>query len=114
MYDLDSEGAKWNKDIPKYSVVTWDEIDILTNVDEFTDPDSYVNTGFSNSIQYTNLENADMILSKSLVTNEKNSLCFGYTETKENGIEEIKTIFTGAVYRSYAWIDYIELQKIKK
>ena len=75
--------------------VVWDEIDLLTSVDAFIDPNSYVNTGFAHSIYYStwNEENERESIQKNILTNETNSIVICRTITKkydENYEEVIK------------------------
>ena len=68
IYDLDSESA-WNNDKVKGKVVNqgkeeeepavWNEIDLLTSVDSFIHPNTFVNTGFAHCVSYSSWDDRD-------------------------------------------------------
>ena len=71
IYDLDS------KDVWAERSNEWEEIDVITSVEQFTDPEFFVNTGFTNFVSYDDEDEvSSFITSRQIRTNEHNTICF--------------------------------------
>ena len=86
------------------------EVTYLENVDQFVDPDKFINTGFFTSVSSGGETEIDIrpIRKAEICTNEHSSLIFHREQTKK------RTIFTGKVYRTCTELDFLELVSVNR
>ena len=99
-----------------------EEVANISNMGQFTHPDHFVNTGFTNAVSYDDEDENDeaaIVAQKIVITNEFNNLCFGMEECNSPSKEEwddskyINKI-EALLYRTYSELDLLQLKAINE
>ena len=97
-----------------------EEIAYMSNMGQFTSPDNYVNTGFTNAVSYDEEdEDKTFVVHKIIVTNELNNLCFtmeecNYTYKEEDDDERYQNKVVVQLYKTYSELDLFQLNSINQ
>ena len=97
-----------------------EEISYIANMGQFTDPDNYVNTGFTNAVSYDEEdEDKTFVVHKIAITNELNNMCFTieeciYPRKHKDDEEKIVNKVQAQLYRTFSELDLMQLNDINE
>ena len=94
-----------------------EEVDVISSMDQFVDPEAFVNTGFQSTVSMDDEDGiSTFIRNKSIRTNEYNNLCFGQESLNypEGRLNRYEKVCPGILYRTYTELALLELKKINK